>query len=41
MMFVAVKETQKKLSRMVSSAEAVRKRLVRVYVTIDSLFNSL
>jgi hypothetical protein len=33
MMFVAVNETQKKLSRMVSSAEAGGKRLVRVYVT--------
>lgn len=40
-MFVAVKETQKKLNRMVSSAEAAKKRLVRVYVTIYSSFNSL
>jgi hypothetical protein len=41
MMFVAVNETQKKLNRIVSSAEAARKRLVKIYVTNDSLCNSL
>jgi hypothetical protein len=41
MMFVAVKETQKKLKRMVSSAEAARKRLVKIYVANDSLCNLL